>query len=203
MFSCCCVMLHCTADSKSVWLCFTSHNVWKVTAFSTFLLLYHFFFSCSSLTTTRWTGVSPWPARGSWWSPWSSWSVSSTPSGLTGRWASTPTLLPQHPSVSPTPEANPSWTWSCCYPCWCSSAFTWCTEPSCCTAKCSSAPPTGASAHSTTSTSPFASFSRYWWTNTRGALCSSSSSSSGSLLPGCLLCVRGKTTNPKWKSHLL
>lgn len=44
----------------------------KLTAFSTFLLLYHSLFSCSSLTTTRWTGASPWPARGSWWSPWSS-----------------------------------------------------------------------------------------------------------------------------------
>ena len=152
-------------------------------------------FSCLSLTTTRWTGVLPWPATGCLWSLWSCWSASSILLAHTGRWASTQTPLPQLHSVFPTTMAGPWWTWSCCYQSWCSSACTWCTEPSCCTAKCCWAPPTGASARSTTSTSPFALYSRYWWTNTQRAPCWPSSSSSGSLLPGCLLCVRGREEN--------
>lgn len=202
MFSCCCVILHCctAARNRRVSSITIVHNVWKVTAFSTFLPLCDYLFSCSSLTITRWTGVSPWPVRGFWSSPWSSSSVSSTPSRHTGIWANTSTPLLPRRSVFPTIEAKPSWIWSSCCPCWCSSAFTWCTEPSCCTVKCSSVPPTGASARSTTSTSPFASFSRYWWTNTRGARCSSSSSSSGSPRRGCSRCVRGKTVN---SSHLI
>lgn len=136
-------------------------------------------FSSSSTTTTRWTGELPWPVTGFSWSLWNCWFAPSTLLAHTGSWASKSTRLPQLRSAPPTTRTALCWTWSSCCPCSCSYVCTWCTEPSSCTVKCCSVPHTGASGRSTTSTSPSALFSRFWWTHTPHARSWSSSSSSG------------------------
>lgn len=85
-----------------------------------------FCFSCSSLTTTRWTGVLQWPATEFSWLLSSCWSVPSILSARTWRWASK--SIPHPYSVelrkSTTSNTKPWWPWSCCCQCWCSSACT-------------------------------------------------------------------------------